>query len=415
MIYDVIIIGGGAAGLYAAASFPLTVQGLILDKNQRPGRKLLLSGSGQCNLTHGGDIRDFLSHYGNQGPSISSILYRHNNQAVMRFMEDLGVELLEREDSKVFPRSLKAADVADSLIRTSEKNGFSYKADPVTGLIWQEEAECFLVETGAGTYMARTVLVSTGGCSYPVTGSDGSFFQVLTELGLKIRPPKPSLTPVHVRDYPYTSLAGISLEKVTLSLPGGSQQEKKSHPSTGQMLFTHTNFSGPLFLDSSRNLGPGTEFRLNYLENQEPALLRKTLIQAQQGDHRQTLSTLSSILPLPKRFLELLCQRAEIDPTRKFSQCTGTELGRLADLLTADTFIVERLGGYHLAMSTAGGILLSEIKTSTMESKECPGLYFAGEVLDVDGDTGGYNLQFAFSSGHTAALAISSALQDKRN
>lgn len=415
MIYDVIIIGGGAAGLYAAASFPVSVQGLILDRNPKPGRKLLLTGAGQCNLTHGGEIKDFLSHYGDQGPSIRSILYRHSNQAVMECMEDLGVELLEREDGKVFPCSLKATEVADALVSAAEKKGFSYKAAPVIGLIWQEKSGSFLVETGVGTYMARTVLVSTGGCSYPVTGSDGSFFQVLTELGLKIRPPKPSLAPVHVRDYPYTSLAGISLEEVTLSLPGGSQKEKKSHLWTGQMLFTHTNFTGPLFLDSSRDLGPDTEFRLNYLKNQEAAGLRKSLIQAQQGDHRQTLSILSSILSLPKRFLEMLCKRAEIDPTRKFSQCTGTELGRLADLLTADTFIVERLGGYHLAMSTAGGILLSEIKTSTMESKRYPGLYFAGEVLDVDGDTGGYNLQFAFSSGHAAALAIAAALENKRN
>lgn len=415
MIYDVIIIGGGAAGLYAAASFPIPVQGLILDRNQKPGRKLLLSGSGQCNLTHGGDVREFLPHYGDQGPSIRSILYRHNNQAVMEFMEDLGVELLEREDGKIFPHSLKATEVADALVKAAERNGFSCKADPVTGLIWQEEAGSFLVESGIGTYMARTVLVSTGGCSYPVTGSDGSFFQVLTELGLKIRPPKPSLTPVHVRDYPYTALSGISLDQVKFTLPGDPKRKQNPRHWMGQMLFTHINLSGPLVLNASRFLQPGVSFQLNYLADQEPVSLRKRLIQAQQGEQRQTIGALCALVPLPRRLVELLCQRAGIDPTRKFSQCTGTELGRLADLLTADTFIVERLGGYHPAMSTAGGVLLSEIKTSTMESERYPGLYFAGEVLDVDGDTGGYNLQFAFSSGHAAALAIASALENKRN
>lgn len=415
MIYDVIIIGGGAAGLYAAASFPVSVQGLILDRNPKPGRKLLLTGAGQCNLTHGGEIKDFLSHYGDQGPSIRSILYRHSNQAVMECMEDLGVELLEREDGKVFPCSLAAAEIADTLSHSAKRNGFAFQTDSVIDLTWEKSAESFAVITAQGSYQAKQVLVASGGCSYPVTGSDGNFFEILKKLGIQFRRPQPSLTPVHVKEYPFAALSGIALDQVKFTLPGDPKRKQKPRHWMGQMLFTHTNLSGPLVLNASRFLQPGVSFQLNYLAAQEPVSLRKRLIQAQQGDHRQTVSTLSSILPLPKRFLEMLCKRAEIDPTRKFSQCTGIELGRLADLLTTDTFIVERLGGYHLAMSTAGGILLSEIKTSTMESKRYPGLYFAGEVLDVDGDTGGYNLQFTFSSGHAAALAIAAVLKNKRN
>lgn len=225
MIYDLIIIGAGAAGLFAGASLPSPVNGLILDQKSAPGRKLLMSGAGQCNLTHGGSIKEFIAHYGKNGSQIRSMLYRFNNQSVMDFFEKHGLPLFEREDGKIFPKSLQAQDVLDVLVRGCTQNGlkflFSMPTDKISvhwPAITENDAESqdpthsspvYTIHSGSISYQTRNLILASGGCSYPVTGSDGSIFAVLEELGIEVSPLAPSLVPIYVEQYPYSNLSTL--------------------------------------------------------------------------------------------------------------------------------------------------------------------------------------------------------------
>lgn len=402
MIYDLIIIGAGAAGLFAGASLPSPVTGLIIDKKALPGRKLLMSGSGQCNLTHGGSIKDFIPHYGKNGSGIRSILYHFNNLSVIDFFERKGIPLFEREDEKVFPKSLKAQDVLNVLVESCIENGLQFRYSSAVEQISYNGI--YTVQCGNRSYEAKRLIIATGGCSYPATGSDGSFFSVLKEMGIEISTLAPALVPVFVNQYPYQSLAGISFQKAEVTI--NSSQNKDA------LLLTHTCFSGPAVLNLSRYAHPGDTIVINYYPVKLEETINKELYQAMMGNSRQFLTVLYEYFnqdsegapaEIPKRFLEVICRRAGIDAAVKASRITPSQQKSIVRLIVHDDYQIQKLGGFESAMVTAGGVALSEINTKTMESKKYPKLCFAGEVLDVDGDTGGYNLQFAFSSGLLAA------------
>jgi len=408
MIYDMIIIGAGAAGLFAGASLPSPVNGLILEKKATPGRKLLLTGSGQCNLTHGGSIKDFIPHYGKNGSQIRSVLYRFNNRSVMEFFEHRGILLTEREDGKVFPKSGKAQEILKVLVDGCTKNGFRFRyssaADRITYHNGPDSPAVFTVHCGDFSCETEKLIIATGGCSYPATGSDGSFFSVLKSMGLKLVPTAPALVPVYVHEYPYHSLSGISFQTAEAAI--GSLRNRDA------LLLTHTCFSGPAVLNLSRFARSGDTIAFNYYPSKPEEILFSELRQAVTGCSRQILTVFydyfrrndeNSVSEIPKRFLELLCTRAGIDAAQKASGVPHSRIKEAVRLVVRDEFKIKKLGAYEAAMVTAGGVALSEISMKTMESKKYPGLFFAGETLDVDGDTGGYNLQFAFSSGFLAA------------
>lgn len=444
MIYDVIIIGAGAAGLFAAASASVPVNGLsknenlilglILEKSPSPGKKLLMAGSGQCNLTHSGDIKDFISCYGDAGPKIRSILYRFNNLAVRDFFERLGVPLVEREDGKVFPASLRARDVLEALLRAAGENGFELRClSPVTDISVDgpdDEADpgerIFTVVSGGGTFRSRRLVVATGGCSYPSTGSDGSMFPILETLGHSIVQPRPALVPLYVGNYPYASLAGIAVKHVHISI--GDREGFGRRESFGPLLFTHESFSGPAVLDLSRYARAGAELSIDYLPGVRLDDLVRELREAANGTKKQ-IATVLAELPsvraagctagavspdgagesaLPKRFLEALASRAGANLEIKASSLPGSTLKAIAELLKKDSFTISGDGGFKTAMATAGGIPLDEVSNRSLESKRVRHLYIIGEALDVDGNTGGYNLQFAFSSGYLASESFCS-------
>ncbi len=395
MIYDLIIIGAGAAGLFAGASLPRPVNGLILEKKGAPGRKLLMSGSGQCNLTHGGNIKDFISHYGKNGPQIRSVLYRFNNLSVIDFFEQKGIALFEREDGKVFPKSLKASEVLNTLVESCVQNGLQFRhtsaADQYTCT-----GDGYTVRCGDRSYTAKKLIISTGGCSYPATGSDGSFFSALKEMGISLVPTAPALVPVYVDRYPYGELSGISFQNAETTV--GSVRNRDA------LLLTHNCFSGPAILNLSRFARPRDLITINYYPTKSEDVILKELSSSLPGNNKQVLTVLYEYLPeIPKRFLEAICSRAGVDGAEKASRLSLSLLKALVRLIVRDEYQIQRLGGYESAMVTTGGVSLSEISIKTMESKKFPGLFFAGEVLDVDGDTGGYNLQFAFSSSFLAA------------
>lgn len=384
MKYERILIGAGAAGLFCAANSPVG-RGLILEKQDAPGQKLLLSGSGQCNLTHSGSIKEFIGHYGENGPRIRSALYRGNNLLLMKFFTEHNLPLEERADGKVFPKSRKAGDVLRLLLDLSRQNGWELRTGcPVTSLRQKEDGS-FLVNE---TYLADEVIVASGGCSYPSTGSDGSLFPLLKDLGLKLVPPRPALVPLLVRDYPYGELSGISFQEIAVRLD--------NHLLTGDLLLTRNRFSGPVILNLSRWARPGSKLRLSYIpsESKLPDAL---------GDRRQALTFFSEELRLPRRFTARILQRAGIDPAAKAASLSGAQTHALRGLLTDDAFSVTGTAGFDCAMATAGGVSLDDVDLKTFACKKIPGLFVIGEALDIDGDTGGYNLQFAFSSGYCAA------------
>jgi predicted Rossmann fold flavoprotein len=432
MIYDLIIIGAGAAGLFAGASLPAHVNGLILEKGSVPGRKLLMSGGGQCNLTHGGSIKDFISHYGQNGKRIRSILYQFNNQAAMEYFEKRGLPLFEREDGKVFPKSLQARDVLDTLVKASTDNGFKLLySSPVTAIsvdkmspdktsdsASDKTCSSYTLHCNNEHYQTKKLIVATGGYSYPTTGSDGDIFPILEKMGIHINPAKPALVPIYVQDYPYKDLAGISFSNVKISINDNTNNDnKKVAENSDAFLLTHESFSGPSVLNISRYATTGNDIIINYCPVTSVETMIKELILLIQGNPKQILTVLyeyfnkdplKSPAEMPKRFLEVICMRAGVEPAHKASQITGATLKAIVKLLTADRHSISRLGGYNVAMVTSGGVSLDEVNIKTLESKKFSQMYFIGEALDVDGDTGGYNLQFAFSSGNLVAQYIGS-------
>lgn len=403
MQYDRIIIGAGAAGLFAAANTAPGKKVLLLEKTDKIGQKLLLSGSGQCNLSHEKPMKEFLNHYGNKGKLVRPALFSFPNLALMAQLEAQGFPLSVREDGKVFPKSFSAKDFLAHLETQLKKRGVDLRRNcPVTKITPLEKG--FACKTPDGAFFAPNVLVCTGGASYPRTGSDGSFFACLEALGLDITPLAPALTPIFIEDYPFASLAGIALQDISLGVSAVADQ--KGLTFRGDVLFTHKNLSGPVILNNSRDINPGAMISLNYLPGQEEAHLRRALLQKSAGNARQISTVLEEYTALPSRFLALLCERLEIPKEKKASQISGAEMAQVAKLLVHDQHRVEKRGDWKGAMVTQGGLAWAEINPKTMESTRYPGLYFAGEVLDVDGDTGGYNLQFAFSSAICAQKAM---------
>lgn len=395
MIYDCLIVGAGAAGLFCGSAFSHKINGLILEKTKRIGTKLLMSGSGQCNITHDGSIKDFIPCYGKNGGKIRSCLYQYHNDHLREFLASNGVETFVREDGKVFPKSLDAKEVRDMLVSKCQSNGFSIRTEcEVTGLsardgLWE-------VATTGGTYTAKSVVLATGGCSYPTSGSDGSIFAVLArDLGIDIVQPKPALSPLKVKDYPFTEISGISFPGADASI---YHEGKKITDNTGGLLFTHRDFSGPAVMNISKYGENGDNLVLNYLYPLQYEEVFAKLKKAMSGSKESTANLIAGTFDVPKRFARIIADRI------------GNSPKELAKALTGDTFTITSIGSFNQAMATAGGISLKEINTKTMELKKHPNLYAIGEVLDIDGITGGYNLQFAYSSAMEAYTMLSQNL-----
>lgn len=402
MIYDCMIIGAGAAGLFCAASMEKKINGLILEKTPRAGTKLLMSGSGQCNITHAGSIKDFITRYGENGKKIRTCLYRYSNIHLTGFMEKCGVRTITREDGKIFPASMDAGEILDMLLGLSRENGFRIKYDsPVKHISMLsadtpggiQGSDVWQIKTDKDSFLTKKVVIASGGCSYPSTGSDGSLFRVLREdLGLDITKLRPSLSPVLIEDYPYEQLSGISFDPAGITITRGGKVAAKN---SDALLLTHRDLSGPAILNISKYVLPEDVLIVNYLYpiTYEQAVdeLKKDL----SGPGRDPASVIAGRYGLPKRFCQLLVSRYGASPKK------------LAHALTGESFTVKDVAGFGKAMATSGGIDMKEIKTSTMELKKHPGIYAIGEVCDIDGETGGYNLQFAYSSARAAAAAIS--------
>lgn len=362
MKYDCVIVGGGASGLMLAAMLQVN-NGVIVESTAAPGNKLMLTGGGRCNVTHAGSIKDFVDCYDAAGRVLRKNLYKHSNIEMVTWLESIGVPCVI-EDDRYYPASMRARDVRDTLVKQAAANGWTFAYNRHISDLSELDSD--------------HIVISTGGITFPETGSDGSMFSVLSKLGIEITDLRPALAPVHVRDYPYADLSGVSVPNVTVtaySSDAVNTCKGKAARITGDLLFTHTGFSGPAILKISKYCEPGEMIRINYN---------------------------ADISDLPKRFRKILEDRAR--------NTTGEiKTSKLSGLLESDIFIVQSID--KRGMVTCGGISLNEVDLTTMQLKNHPGLYAIGEVLDVDGTTGGYNLQMCYSTAATAAESIKSDLR----
>ena len=397
MIYDVIIIGAGPAGLFAAANIK-NKKVLIIEKNKTPGKKLKLSGAGQCNYTNNCEINELLQKYGDKGRFIKTALYNFTNQNTINFFKENGLDSIIREDNKVFPYSFKAADVLNVLIDCT-KHAEILLNTSVDKVSYDENKKLFYIKTDTATYACHNLIISTGGKSYPNTGSTGDGYRFAESLGHSIVEPKPALTPVYVENYQFNELSGISFESIKISL---FKNNKKTKEFTGDLLFTHVNISGPVIINNSRYMEAGDILKINFtsfINEDEFRIYFENLISSSKTNIKTALKELN----LPKRLIEKVLQLCSVDENLSCSQLNKNSRKNLMELLSAYPMEIRNLGDYNIAMVTKGGVSTREINQKTMESKKIPRLYFAGEVLDFDGDTGGFNIQGAFSTAKLVA------------
>ena len=406
MYKKTIVVGAGAAGLFFGAAAPVSAGGdiLILEKTDKIGTKLLMAGSGHCNLTHAGSIKEFLLCYGQNGSRIRTCLYRHNNLEYVRFMESLGVPCSEREDGKIFPVSMDSRDVKKALLEAAAANSVTImKNSPVTAVKVIPGGFEVTVGSKQSAYICTNLVIATGGASYPTTGSDGTFLQVLKNaLGVEITELHPALSPIYVQNYPFEALSGISFKNAGLKI---FNKNSKSLEAAGDLLLTHRSFSGPLILNNSRYINTGSRVEINFIFPYTVSSVLSSIKEVFRGNNKTVSSFFAEKYSLPKRFVATVLEPPGLSE-RKLSSLTGGEMETAARAFAAADYSVSGVGSFKEAMATSGGVCLDSVNLSAMESKTYKGLYFIGEVLDIDGNSGGYNLQFAYSSARTALDAI---------
>ncbi len=409
----VIVIGGGASGLMAAGIAGKNADVLVLEKNDRVGRKLAITGKGRCNVTNSADIGEFIENTPGNGRFLYSAFYSFTNDDTINFFNKLGVETKVERGGRVFPVSDSAKDIVNALSRVLRENNVKIKYNAVAKEVITENGKVVGVKLSSGEIInCDKVIIATGGKSYPATGSTGDGYEIAKKLGHKIIPPKPSLVGLVSYTEWIPKLQGLSLKNVGFSLFDSKNREIYSD--FGEMLFTHFGVSGPIVLSGSRVLHKymnenrcvnGIKARIDL----KPALDNKKLDLRVQRDFQKYINKeLKNSLYdlLPEKLVPVIISLTKIDESKKVNVITVEERKRIVELLKGLEFEINELRPIDEAIITAGGVCTDEINPSTMESKLVNGLYFCGEVIDVDAYTGGFNLQIAFSTAFLAGNNI---------
>ena len=400
---DVVVVGGGASGLIAAGTAAYYgAKVTLLEKNSRTGRKILVTGKGRCNITNNCDNSTFIANVPTNPRFLYSAINNFNPQDTIDFFDDLGLETKTERGNRVFPVSDRAMDVADTLYSFVKQNGVDVVESTVTSLVTENGKIKGVKDSKGRTFPARSVIIATGGLSYPATGSTGDGYRLANQVGHTVTELKPSLVSLVSGDEFCKHLQGLSLRNVKLT---AYENNKEIFSGFGEMLFTHQGISGPLVLSASshmRNFG-----KKNYYVSIDlkPALpeekldlrIQKDLISHKNNQINNSLNEL-----LPKKLISVILDRWGIEPTKKSNSITKEERISLNKLLKNFTVNIKSLGSIKEAIITSGGVSTKEISPKTMESKLISGLFFCGEVIDVDAYTGGFNLQIAFSTGRLA-------------
>lgn len=405
--WDVIVLGAGAAGLMAAIrAAERGRRTLLLEKNRKPGVKILMSGGTRCNITHATDNRGIVEAFGPQGQFLYSALARLSVQDTIDFFEALGVATKVEETGKIFPVSNKAVDVLDALLRRLHHSGAQLALEePVRDL---ELADRYLrVVTSRRELHGGRVILTTGGKSYPGSGTTGEGYGLAARFGHTIVPPRPALVPITVQAPWVPDLKGITLPDVSASVIEGA---KRLAFRRGSLLFAHFGLSGPVILDLSRivsgHRSPGElllelDFLPDTKETELDDFLRRESIDS---GKKQLAGVLASLLP--RRICDKILELSGTSAERKAAALSKPERARIVQKLKRLSISVTGTLGFKKAEVTAGGIALNEVDSRTMQSKLVPELYLAGEVLDLDGPIGGYNFQAAFSTGWLAGDCV---------
>lgn len=402
---DVLIIGGGPAGLMAGAQIK-NKSVIILDKNEKGSLKLLMSGAGQCNFTHQGNLKHFLEQYNGHKAFLKVAYKQFFNEDACHFFESAGIPVVSREDGKVFPQSMKAEDIKEALLQANRNNGNRIHCGECVKSILKTD-EGFQVITDRDAYACRFLLGAFGGCSYPTTGSDGQLFKIFKDLGHKVLPLKPALAPVYISNNPITKLQGLSFKSRNIQC---FRQKQAVGTYNGDLLITHFGLSGPVIMDNSRHFMPNDVLRIQFGQ-EDKKILNQYLIDFAKLSGKQNIVSAFKGLSYPKRLVEFILTEAAVDHTKKSSELSKVERLKLVSMFCAYEVLIDYVSGFNVAMATTGGIDLADVNRKTMSSKRVEHLFFAGECLDIDGNTGGYNIQWAFTSGAIAGRGIDNISQ----
>ncbi|TCL59957.1 hypothetical protein EDD76_103148 [Kineothrix alysoides] len=402
----IIVIGGGAAGMMAAvAAAEKGNQVLLFEKNEKLGKKVYITGKGRCNLTNACDMESLFGNVVTNGKFLYSAFYGFDNQAAIRFFEGAGCRTKIERGERVFPVSDHSSDVIAALHRQLNRLGVDIRLNTsVKTLVTREERVIGVVTQDGETELAEAVIVSTGGLSYPVTGSTGDGHRMAEEKGHSIKPCYPSLVPLVIKEDWCKELQGLSLKNVTVAL---CQNGKKVfYEGFGEMLFTHFGVSGPLILSaSSYYTGRKSKENTSLYLDLKPALSaeqldKRVLRDFEENKNKQFKNSLAALFPA--KLIPVIIRLSGIDGEKKIHEITKEERLRFVHLIKHIDMTVTGTREFQEAIITKGGISVKEVNPSTMESKLVKGLYFAGEILDVDALTGGFNLQVAWSTGYLA-------------
>ena len=407
MEYDLIVVGGGPAGMLGAATAARKgLKVVLLEKNDKLGKKLALTGGGRCNFTNNSDGEAFARNIVTNAKFLYSALNTFTSRQLVGFLNNLGVKARVEADGRVFPASGQAFDVLKALQRRLEDNGVAVRYNSgVRQLLVREGQVAGALLLDNSRVKSRSVLVATGGASYKQTGSSGDGYQLARQLGHSIVEPRPALVPLVVREGWVRQLPGLALDNVLLRVVASGRVKAEQ---SGELLFTHFGLSGPAVLNLSSFLTRHFNFPLDLIIDLKPGWsgerLNKSLQELlQQYPARSLKNTLSDILP--QRLAPVILNLVGVNGSRQGAQVTRGEREELVSALKNLAVTLSGTRSLNEAMVTGGGVSTKEINPSTLESKIIEGLYFAGEVIDVDALTGGYNLQIAFSTGYLSGLS----------
>ncbi len=407
MEQKIVVIGAGAAGLMAAGQAARRGRSvLMIDKNDRPARKVMITGKGRCNVTNDCDNETFLKNIRSNPRFLYSAIAGFSTADTMEFFENLGVRLKTERGNRVFPVSDRAADIVDALSAFAKSAGARYQKGRVEKILSGAEGVEAVVLADGETIACTDVIVATGGESYPGTGSTGDGYRLARMLGHEVTRIRPSLIPIETEDSFCKEMQGLSLRNVILTVTKG---KKKIFSELGEMLFTHFGVSGPLVLSASSHMDDEIMgeyvLHIDLKPGLSPEQLDARLLRDfEKYKNKDFLNALGDLLP--RKMIPVMVRRSGIEGTSKVHQITRQQRRNLVELVKDFTIIPKAFRPINEAIVTAGGVSVKQVDPKTMESKLCRGLYFAGEVLDLDAYTGGFNLQIAFSTGFAAGTHV---------
>ncbi len=405
--YDAVIVGAGAAGCVAAGYAAQNGRRvLLLERNKRPARKILVTGKGRCNVTNECEPEEFLRHVRRNPRFLYGAISRFAPKNTMALFEKLGVRLKTERGRRVFPESDRAMDIADALQVFIKNKNIALEEGRAEKLMFEDGALVGVLTEDGRFFRAPKVVIATGGMSYPLTGSSGDGYKLARQAGHTVVEPRPSLVGISTKEK-LSDAAGLSLKNVTVRLYKNGKK-KPVYEELGEMLITHEGISGPLVLTASTYMdGSVSDYHMELdlkpgLSEQElDARILRDFSEKLNRDFANSLDEL-----LPRSFVPYIVAASGIAPETKVNSVTKEQRAALVKTIKAFALTPAALDPIETAIITAGGVSVKEVDPKTMESKLVPGLYFAGEVLDLDAETGGYNLQIAFTTGHSAGMAI---------